>query len=266
VTTASAAEPFGAGKTKAVAVPAIRYDVLVPDDDDENADFKHSVIVATTRDGSTFSIPIPDALPQCTFVEHEGDLDDDGLPDALIAGGSCSSYVPTTYFFVAGTLDDRFVAQEVESGVDFRIETWRGRMTALLESNNEGYNQQRPESLMQRFAFERGRVVVLEQQRAVEVSALANLRSEDFDISNPDQEKVVWFDLDGDGKKDTLAGKLWARWGRIMWQVRFADGSVSDGGSGGCKRLGVLAEKTKGYRDLVCDFDTRIRWNGRAYK
>jgi hypothetical protein len=49
--------------------------------------------------------------------------------------------------------------------------------------------------------------------------------------------------------------------------LRFADGRVFEEGDGsGCKRLGVLAEKTMGYRDLVSDFDTRIQWDGRRYR
>ncbi len=207
--------------------------------------------------------PWPDV--RCLSVFLENDLDGDGLTDALIESGGCSSYVQPTYFFVAGTMGARFAAQKVETGLGFTVETWRGRQTAVLESNNEGVNQDRPESVTRRFVFERGRAVMVDEQRAVEVVALANLRSEEFDYSKPDQEKVLRFDLDGDGKKDVLAGTLWSRWGRIFWHVRFADGRVSGGGTSGCKRLGVLAEKTMGYRDLVCDFDIRIQWDGRRY-
>jgi len=222
--------------------------------------------VFAKRGGSTFTVQEPWPSVRCLSVFLESDLDGDGLIDALIESSACSSYVPSTYFFVAGTMGDCFAAQELESGVNLTVETWRGRPTAVLESNNEGYNQDRPRSVTRWFAFQRGRAVVVDEQRAVEVGALANLRSEQFDFAKPDQEKVLLFDLDGDGKKDALAGTLWQRWGRIMWQVRFADGRVSDSGnSGGCKRLGVLAEKTMGYRDLVCDFDARIQWNGRSY-
>lgn len=247
----------------AVSAPAIRYRVVGPTDDDP--DGKEAGVFAE-RGGSTFTIDEPWADVRCLSLFLESDLDRDGLADALIQSGGCSSYVQPTYFFIAGTMGDRFAAQEVAVGIGLTVETWRGRLTAVLESNNEGYNQDRPESVTRRFAFERGRAVMVEEQRAVEVRALANLRAEEFDYAKPDQEKVLWFDLDGDGKKDALAGTLWARWGKIMWQVRFADGRVSVGAdSSGCKRLGVLAEKTMGHHDLVCDFDTRIQWDGRLY-
>jgi hypothetical protein len=259
----SAAEPLELANTNAASARAIEYDVVEPTDEDP--DGKKAGVFAK-RGGSTFTVQEPWPNRRCLSVFHESDLDGDGLTDALIESSACSSYVQPTYFFVAGTMGDRFAAQELESGVGLTVETWRGRPTAVLESNNEGYNQDRPESVTRRFVFERGRPVMVDEQRAVEVVALANLRSEEFDYAKPDQEKVLWFDLDGDGKKDAIAGTLWQRWGRIMWQVRFADGRVSDGGDGGgCKRLGVLAEKTMGYHDLVCDFDARIQWDGQRY-
>jgi len=222
--------------------------------------------VFAKRAGSTFTIQEPWPSVRCLSVFLESDLDGDGLTDALIDSSACSSYVQSTYFFVAGTRGDHFTAQELGYGVGLSMETWRGRQTAVFESNNEGYNQYRPESVTRRFVFERGRAVMVDEQRAVEVVALANLRSEEFDEAKPDQEKVLLFDLDGDGKKDAIVGTLWQRWGRIMWHVRFADGRVSDGGSSGCKRIGVLAEKTMGHHDLVCDFDARLKWNGKTYQ
>lgn len=222
--------------------------------------------VVAKRGDVTFVIDEPWYNVRCLSVLHQSDLDGDGLADALIENGSCSSYVQPTYLFIAGTTGDRFVAQELETGQGLKVETWRGRPTAVLESNNRGYNQFRPESITRRFVFEHGRAVMVDEQRAVETVAVANLRSEDFNAMKPDQEKVLWFDLDGDGKKDALAGTLWARWGKIMWHVRFADGRVSEGdSSSGCKRIGVLAEKTRGHHDLVCDFDLRIRWDGQRY-
>jgi hypothetical protein len=105
---------------------------------------------------------------------------------------------------------------------------------------------------------------MVEEIHAVEEKALAELRSEQFEGAE-DKDLVLSFDLDGDGRSDSLVGKLWSRWGRMHWEVRFADGRVSDGGPGACKRVGVLSQKTLGYHDLVCDLDTFIRWDGNSY-
>ena len=36
--------------------------------------------------------------------------------------------------------------------------------------------------------------------------------------------------------------------------------------STGCKRIGILKSKTKGMSDIVCDYDTIFRWNGKKYE
>jgi hypothetical protein len=249
------------GKTPSAS--AIHYVVVEPTEEDPDGE---KAGVFAERDGAAFAVSTIWENVRCLSVVVESDLDGDGYTDALIADGGCSSYTPPKYLLVTGTMGDQFVTQELGVGVDLRVEAWRGRQTAVLESNNEGWNLDRPERLTRRFAFEHGRAVVVDEQHAVEQKALANLRAEDFLGAKPGQEKVLSFDLDGDGKKDALVGTLWERWGRIIWKIRFADGRVSDGGNNhACKRLGVLAEKTMGYRDLVCDFDTRITWNGQVY-
>lgn len=259
----SVARRAGPTDAKAPSPSTIHYVVVEPTEEDPDAG---KAGVFAERNGANFAVSASWANVRCLSVVVESDLDGDGQTDALISDGGCSSYTPPYYHLVMGTMGDHFVAQELGVGVDIRVEAWRGRQTAVLKSNNEGYNLERPQEMTRRFAFERGRAVVVDEQHAVEQKALANLRAEDFLGANPGQEKILSFDLDGDGKKDALAGTLWERWGRILWQIRFADGRVSDGGNDhACKRLGVLAEKTMGYRDLVCDFDTRITWNGRVY-
>lgn len=260
----AAAPPPLATEAKAPAAPTIQYVVVEPTEEDP--DGKKAGVFAE-RDGASFAVSASWAVVGCLSVRIESDLDGDGQTDALISDGGCSSYTPPHFLVVMGTVGDRFVAQELGIGVDIRVEAWRGRQTAVLTSNNEGYNLERPQEVTRRFAFEHGRAVMVEEQHAVELKALANLRAEDFSGASSGQVKSLSFDLDGDGKKDALVGTLWERWGRIVWQVRFADGRVSDGGnSNTCKRVGVLADKTMGYRDLVCDFDARFTWNGRAYQ
>lgn len=219
--------------------------------------------IVADRDGKTFVIVAPQANP-CPPDLVERDLDGDGLMDAIIEQGICGNFAPPTYTFVAGTRDDHFQQFELESGTA-RHELWRGRPSLVIESDNEGWNLERPQKVTRRFIFERGRAVVVEEIHAVEIAARADLRAEQFDGAQPDEERSLAFDLDDDGRVDKLVGTLWERWGRISWRVELADGRVSDGGRLVCKRLGVLAEKTRGFHDLVCDFDGRIRWNGAAY-
>lgn len=222
--------------------------------------------VLADRAGSTFRV-FAGEFTCCLSIMVEGDLDGDGLADALIEEGTGGAAGKFIYFFAPGTLSDGFSVQELGYGAG-EVETWRGRSSLLLYTDNEGVNTDRPEQGTRRFAFERGRAVVVEEKHAVEVKAVVDLRSEQFDASyDRDEEKALRFDLDGDGKQDEVIGRLWFRWGRFHWRVRFGDGRVTEeDDSSVCKRLGVLPEKTAGHNDLVCDFDTRFRWNGHAYE
>jgi hypothetical protein len=242
---------------------SIHYEVTGPTDEDPDGE---KAGVFAVRGGVSFKISQRWPNVHCLSVVEENDFDGDGQTDALIESSACSSYIQPTYFFVAGTLSDDFAAHELGIGDNLKVESWNGRRTAVLEWSNLGRNLDRPETVTQRFVFEHGHAVKVDELRTVELVALANLRAEDFSNAKPGQEKTLSFDLNDDGKKDTIAGTLWERWGTIKWQVRLSDGSVSDDGNGrGCRRLGVLADRTKGHRDLVCDFDTRIRWNGEHY-
>lgn len=51
----------------------------------------------------------------------------------------------------------------------------------------------------------------------------------------------------------------------MFWSVEFANGKKFKSDLG-CKRIGVLATKTNGVRNLVCDQDTVLSWDGDAYK
>ena len=51
----------------------------------------------------------------------------------------------------------------------------------------------------------------------------------------------------------------------VLWSVHFANGKSFESNLG-CDRVGVLASKTNGVHDLVCEQDTILRWNGTEYK
>jgi len=140
-----------------------------------------------------------------------------------------------------------------------------GRVSITLTTNNEGWNLYRPKQVTKRFVFEKGAPVLVEETHAREIEALANIRSEQFEGRAPDDAVVLSFDLDADGKPDEISATLWERWGRLFWRVRFADGTESGDSGHNCKRLGVLPELTLGRHDLVCDFDTRLKWDGKQY-
>jgi hypothetical protein len=119
--------------------------------------------------------------------------------------------------------------------------------------------------LTRRFVLDGGKAVKVEERRRQDMTSIVEMRSEIFSGQDPDETHRLQYDVDGDGKKDTITGKLWERWGRILGTVTFANDKEFSS-KDGCKRIGDLPTKTGGVNDLVYDQDTVLHWNGSEYK
>jgi hypothetical protein len=210
---------------------------------------------------------------RCLSLVDQRDFDGDGLMDALVeefpgCGGNCC---PSSFFFVSARPGGAFAVSPdfADSWKDPIIEKWKDRWSVVFVSNNEGMNLMRPVEFTRRFVFRGGKPLKVEEHRRQELKAIVEMRSEIFknDLNDPDESHFFQYDLHGHGggKKDTIRGTLWQRWGRIMWTVEFADGKTFSSDDA-CKRIGVLPTKTSGVHDLVCDQDTVLHWTGSAYK
>jgi hypothetical protein len=215
------------------------------------------------------SVLIDKSKDKCLRIVEQKDFDGDGSLDALVeditaCGGNCC---PSQFFFVSARPDGSLVmsSEFADSWTDPIVEKWNGRWSVVVVSNNEGVNRQRPVEITRRFVLQAGRAVKMEEHRRQELKAIADLRSEIFKGSDPEETHSLHYDLDGDGKNDTITGKLWERWDRIMWTVEFANGKTF-ASQDACKRIGVLSSKTNGVNDLVCDQDTVLHWDGSEYK
>jgi len=206
---------------------------------------------------------------KCLQIVAVRDFDGDGLTDALVSditacGGNCC---PNQFFFVSARPDGTFAVSDefADSWKDPVIEKWQGHWSVVVTSNNEGVNRERPVEFTRRFVLDGGKAVKVEESRRKDMNAIVEMRSEIFKDDDEKEIHSFQYDLDGDGKKDTISGKLWQRWGRILWTVQFANG-VKFSSNDACKRIGVLPTKTHGVNDLVCDQDTVFRWDGSAYR
>jgi len=226
-----------------------------------------STLLATINGKS--SVLINKSKGKCLQIVEQRDFDGDGSLDALVeditaCGGNCC---PSQFFFVSARPDGTFAMSDefADSWKDPVIERWKGQWSVVVVSNDEGFNNQRLVEITRRFVLQGGKAVKVEEHRRQELKAIAEMRSEIFKGDSPEETHSFEYDLDGDGKNDTISGKLWERWGRILWTVQFANGKTFSSNDG-CKRIGVLTSKTNGINDLVCDQDTVLRWNGSEYK
>ena len=203
----------------------------------------------------------------CLDVIDQRDWDGNGLTDALVkritaCGGNCC---PNSFFFVSALANGRFEISDdlAESWQDPVIEKWKNRWSVVIVSTNAGVNTERPVENTRRFLLQGGKGVKVEESRRKDMPSILEMRSEIF--KGPNDEHSIAYDLDGDGKKDIISGRLWERWGSIIWTVHFANGKHFET-SEACKRIGVLTTKTYGVHDLVCDQDTVYHWTGDEYR
>ena len=221
-----------------------------------------------TGDGKTCTL-IDQSKHSCLQIADQRDWDGKGLVDAFVrhvnaCGGNGAK---DSFVFVSAFGNGHFKLSD-EFGYtwdDPLIEKWKNRWSAVIVSNNEGYNTQRPDEIKERFVLDAGKAVKVEESRRKDLPSVLEMRSEIFNIDKPDEQHSIEYDLDGDGKKDLITASLWVRWGRMVWIVRFANGKKFEAETA-CKRIGVLSTKTNAVNDLVCDQDTLLHWNGHAYQ
>jgi hypothetical protein len=218
-------------------------------------------------DGRTYVI-IDEKDDLCLDVVDQRDYDGNGSDDALIihitaCGGNGSG---NEFIFVSYLGGGHFQKSESfgYSWGDPKIEKWKGRWSVLVTSHNEGFNTDAPEERIERFVLDSGRAVKVEESERRAIISVVELRSGQFDFNKHDEVKNLSFDLDGDRIDDKIEARLWHRWGRIIWTVKFSSGALYSSDVG-CKRIGILLTKSNSINDLVCDQDTVLRWTGAAY-
>lgn len=187
-----------------------------------------STLLATVNGKS--SVLINKSKGKCLQIVEQRDFDGDGSLDALVeditaCGGNCCA---NQFFFVSARPDGTFAMSDefADSWTDPIIEKWKGQWSVVVVSNSEGFNLQELVEITRRFVLRGGKAVKVEEHRHEELKAIAEMRSDIFKGDNPEETHSFEYDLDGDGKNDTIRGKLWERWGRILWTVEFANGKT----------------------------------------
>lgn len=241
----------------------------------------------TANEGNTITLPaglyaqmgnkkytiIPEDMEngRCMQVFDTLDFDQDGYEDALIThilacGGNGS---PNSFFFCSYSKAGTFRLSE-EFGASWEdpvIEVWNGKPSVKVISNLQGMTTEMAERT-ERFILENGRAVRVEYKEAQLLPAITELKSADFTEKDIDEgrEKKIYFDLDGDGKKDMISGRFWERWGSMQWEIKFGAGKYAQfPDDGSRKRVGVLGSKTNGVHDIVLDLDDVMVWDGQKY-
>jgi len=219
-------------------------------------------------EGQEYKINISEWL-MCMEIVDQRDFDNDGMNDALVKNiEACGGNGALNSFFFVAYKGAGYFSISSEFGNcwdDPVIEKWNNQWSVIVESTNgEGYSNDKSITVRERYIFKDGKAIMVESLSKSSLSVLKEIVATEFSYDNPDEIKKILYDLDSDGKLDTIICSFWERWGEILWDVHFASGIITESNQG-CDRIGILNSKTNGVNDLVCGEDYVFKWNGEDY-
>ena len=192
------------------------------------------------------------------------DYDDNGYVDALIEEtcGGTACPLNALFFCFYDYENDVFKTTEWFGAIseEPKIEQWNGKWSVRITSGKIRASY----SAEERYIFEEGKAIRVGNEEIKPLEAQLEMLPEDFSDDEKKTEKVMKYDLDGDGLDDAIIGKYWDRWSSINWEIKFANGAYFKG-KASCLRLGVLPTKTNGVHDLIIGLDQVHIWTGEEY-
>lgn len=246
--------------TTGLAESSIHYEII----GEGLFDFEGSL--EATFNGVTTTVA---GVEGCLLLEDVQDFNTDGYDDALMVNvQACGgNMIGNTFFFV---FYDGVTFQRSQdfgySWIGATVESWQGMLTVYTEGNNAGGNTHDEERIQQRHILRDGQAVKVWEYISQELPTLVELRSSAFDDETYQASDTIDFsyDLNQDGRQEIISCHLWMRWGALMCEVAFADGTTISLPS--CKRIGVLESISNGMHELVCGDETLIVWRDNGYK
>ena len=193
------------------------------------------------------------------------DLDGDGLSEAILRTQGTGNCCGPTYFIISKIQDGFYtISTHPELSGWPSIEVKRTNDLPELWSANvsDGAENNSMEETLTILKFKHGAIEqVAKHYNNAQLEAVIEVTAEELAQIN---NKVLELDLDSDGEADSLACKYWRRWGAVTCDISssvFGEVPMKTG----CNRFGVLASSTNGMRDLVCDRNSIIKFNGKKY-
>lgn len=200
--------------------------------------------------------------PSDAYVEvvSERDFDRDGVMDALIStwvGGTCC---PEEYSFVSVKDGALIVA-----GIEHPYGTSTAANAEYSVDEEAGVPLVFEKTDAETFVYRFDGHSAVRVRTVPGLTALAEIHGVgEIYYSGPEKTRSLSFDLDGDGHLDEVTCEIWTRWGSLVCALPLPHGK-SQTLQNGCQRLGVLEASSHGYKQIVCDNDTIIRFDGTSW-
>jgi hypothetical protein len=212
----------------------------------ENKD-QDSLII--TKDGKVIEGPSAYILS----IEFQKDFNQDGIMDALIStsgGGNCC---PSEYMFVT-IVEGKVVTAELDyEWADYSV----------IEKDGQLLVEQKTEDLTNIYKFDGKAAIKLNTAKKTVLKTIAEVHGVGPMYSGDEETKIFRADLNMDGKQEKIEFSIWPRWGTISCYLPVPAGSTYS--TENCDRVGVLESMRNGYRELVCNNDRVIYFDGKKW-
>jgi hypothetical protein len=241
-----------------------------------NTEFSFEITKKTISDSSPKTIKffrngkmVLSKTAEISVAARTSDINGDQREEVLVTltdGGNCCAPYVNLYYVDTQTNELKeftFGEWQVWNGWDdARIETLDNVATLTSTNNYDGRNPDLARSEVS-YKFDGSNVSISAIIKHTKIPALAELKSTDFDTEFEERgkKKYLKFDLNSDGKVETVGCEYWMRWGELIrcsvTSEKYGNVFKSSQNTGLGKRFGVLPEKQNGWHILVVDFNER---------
>jgi hypothetical protein len=202
-----------------------------------------------TKDGNIIEGPSAYILN----IEFQKDFNLDGIMDALIStsgGGNCC---PSTYMFVTVAEGKAVTAELDDEWADY----------SLIEQDGQLLVEQKTEDLTNTYKFDGKTAIKLNTAKKPVLKTIAEVHGVGPMYTGNEESKILRADLNMDGKQEKIECAIWPRWGTISCYLPLPANSTYS--TENCDRVGVLESTRNGYRELVCNNDRVIYFDGKKW-
>ena len=183
-------------------------------------------------------------------IIHTADLDNDGVNEAIVAASDGGGHGIIKYFIISKIGENFYSVYESNDFEGCCLKLLKGNILSVFKYDKGiGVTSQVQEILL--FEFQKGNLNLLSKsQNEALIPAYSEINSHEID-QNIGSKFITGY-YDSDTEIDKLVCNYWKRWGSAKCEVHSSIYGVVKTNYG-CKRVGILATKTRGIVDLVCN-------------
>ena len=195
-------------------------------------------------------------------IIHTADLDNDGVNEAIVEASDGGGHGIIKYFIISKRGENFYSVYESNDFEGCCLKLLKGNILSVFKYDKGiGVTSQVQEISLIEFQNGQSHHSSKSPNEAL-IPALSEINS--YEIDQNIGTKFITGYYDGDTEIDKLVCNYWKRWGSVKCEVHSSIYGVVKTNYG-CKRVGILATKTRGIVDLVCNRFNKLTFDGNVY-